>query len=224
MNHRAFKTEINEQFARVAKAIANPHRLEMVDLLAQGERSVEDLARETELSIANASQHLQALRGASLVTSRKEGLHVYYRLADPSVFRLVQIIREVAERQLAEVNRIVETFLTDRKSMEPVTLNELLDRLQEPDLVVLDVRPALEYAQGHIPGARSIPVEELEKRLSELPPDREIIAYCRGPYCVFADETVELLAAQGYHVRRLQEGYPDWKLANLPVETEEVGK
>ncbi len=224
MDHRAFKSEINEQFARIAKAIANPHRLEIVDLLAQGERSVEDLAKETELSIANASQHLQALRAASLVTSRKEGLYVYYRLADPTVFRLVQIIRDVAERRLAEVNRIVETFLTDRRSMEPVTLNKLTERLHEPDLVVLDVRPTLEYSQGHIPGARSIPVEELEKRLIELPPDQEIIAYCRGPYCVFADEAVDLLAARGYHVRRLHEGYPDWKLANLPTEPDELEK
>lgn len=150
MDHRAFKTEVNEQFARIAKAIANPHRLELVDLLAQGERSVEELAKESALSIANASQHLQALRDAHLVSSRKEGQRVYYRLADASVFQLLQIIREIAERQLAEVERIVNTYLTERKAMEPVTLNELLSRLHEPGLVVLDVRPALEYAQGHI--------------------------------------------------------------------------
>src|SRR5579859_2245205 len=202
MDHRAFKSQVNEQFARIAKAIANTHRMEIVDVLAQGERSVEDLAHEVDLTIANASQHLQALREAHLVASRREGLHIYYRLADPTVFRLVQIIREVAERQLAEVEQIVGTFLTDRKSMESMTLNELLARLHEPELVILDVRPVLEYAQGHIPGARSIPIDELKMRLNELSPEQEIVAYCRGPYCVFADEAVETLVAHGYQARR----------------------
>lgn len=220
MDHRAFKTEINEQFARITKAIANPHRLELVDLLAQGERSVEELAKETALSVANASQHLQALREAHLITARKEGLRVYYRLADPTVFQLVQIIRQIAERQLAEVERIVNTYLTERKTMEPVTLNELMTRLREPGLVILDVRPTLEYAQGHIAGARSIPIDELQQRLHELPQDQEIVAYCRGTYCVFADEAVELLTAQGYQVRRMQSGYPDWVLAQLPIEAQ----
>jgi len=218
MDHRTFKSDLNEQFARIAKAIANAHRLEIVDVLAQGERSVEDLAHEADLTLANASQHLQALREAHLVTSRREGLHVYYRLANPAVFRLVQIIREVAEHQLAEVARIVDTFLSDRKSLEPVTLNELHARLHEPELVILDVRPASEYAQGHIPGARSIPVEELKARLSEISPTEKIIAYCRGQYCVFADEAVEILVERGYQARRMHEGYPDWKLANLPTE------
>src|SRR5258708_3497901 len=220
MDHRTFKSEVNEQVARPAKAIANTHRLEIVDVLAQGERSVEDLAHEVDLTTANASQHLQALREAHLVTSRREGLRIYYRLADPVVFRLVQAIREVAERQLAEVERIVNTFLTDRKALEPLTLNELHARLHEPELVILDVRPTLEYAQGHIPGARSIPVGELQARLSELSPTQEIIAYCRGPYCVFADEAVVILVGSGYRARRLQEGYPDWQLAKLPTETE----
>jgi DNA-binding transcriptional ArsR family regulator/rhodanese-related sulfurtransferase len=220
MDHRAFKTEINEQFARIAKAIANPHRLEIVDLLAQGERSVEELANESALSIANASQHLQALREAHLVAARKEGLRVYYRLADPAIFQLIQIIREIAEHQLAEVERIVNTYLTERRSMEPVTVNELMSRLREPGLVILDVRPALEYAQGHIAGARSIPIDELQQRLHELPQDQEIVAYCRGTYCIFADEAVELLTAQGYQVRRMQQGYPDWALAQLPIEAQ----
>lgn len=220
MDHRTFKTEINEQFARIAKAIANPHRLELVDLLAQGERSVEELANEAALSVANASQHLQALREAHLVTARKEGLRVYYRLTDPTVYQLVQLIREIAEHQLAEVDRIVNTYLTERQSMEPVTSNELLTRLHEPGLVILDVRPALEYKQGHIAGARSIPIDELESRLNELSQEQEIVAYCRGAYCVFADEAVELLSRQGYRVRRMQQGYPDWKLADLPTETE----
>jgi rhodanese-related sulfurtransferase len=220
MDHRAFKTEINEQFSRIAKAIANPHRLELVDVLAQGERSVEDLAKETALSVANASQHLQALREAHLVTARKAGLRVYYRLSDPTIYHLVQVIREIAERQLAEVERIVNTYLTERKAMEPVTVNELVTRLSDPGLVILDVRPTLEYAQGHIAGARSIPIDELQQRLDELPHDQEIVAYCRGAYCVFADEAVELLVAQGYQVRRMQQGYPDWALAQLPIEAQ----
>jgi len=219
MEHRSFKLQLNEQFARIAKAIANVHRLEIVDVLAQGERSVEELAKETALSIANTSQHLQALREAHLVTSRKAGLYVYYRLADSSVFRLVQIIRDIAEQQLAEVDRIVNTFLTERDQMQPVTLQELYARLDEPDLIILDVRPALEYAQGHIAGARSIPVDELPHRLQELSRKQEIVAYCRGPYCVFADEAIQILSTHGFQARRMQEGYPDWKLAALPIET-----
>lgn len=220
MDHRAFKTEINEQFARIAKAIANPHRLELVDLLAQGERNVEELANEAALSIANASQHLQALREAHLIIARKQGLRVYYRLADATVYQLVQLIRQIAERQLAEVERIIDTYLTERKVLEPVTLNELMSRLREPGLIVLDVRPTLEYTQGHIAGARSIPIDELQQRLHELPPDQEIVAYCRGAYCVFADEAVQLLLSHGYQARRMQQGYPDWKLADLPTETD----
>ena len=221
MNHRDFKTALNEQFARIAKAVANPHRIEILDILAQGERNVEEIAKETALTIGNASQHLQGLRESRLIASRKQGLHVYYRLTDPSVFRLIQIIREIAQAQLAEVNQLVESYFTNRAALEPITLHELYARLHEPDLVVLDVRPNPEYAQGHIPGARSIPIEELEQRLSELAPEQEIVAYCRGPYCVFADEAVELLSAHGYQVRRLQEGYPDWRLAQLPTETNE---
>lgn len=220
MNHDTFKIEIHDQFARIAKAIANPHRLELVDILAQGERSVEALAKETRLSIANASQHLQALREAHLVATRKDGQYVYYRLSDPSIFRLLQTIREIAERQLAEVERIVNTYLTERASLEAVTLDELTARLADPGLVILDVRPNLEYNQGHIAGARSIPIEELSERLYELPRDLEIVAYCRGSYCVFADEAVKLLSLHGYQVRRMQYGFPDWQLANRPIDTE----
>ncbi|GIK64345.1 MAG: transcriptional regulator [Chloroflexota bacterium] len=218
MNHRDFKTALNEQFARIAKAVANPHRIEILDILAQGERSVEEIAKEAALTIGNTSQHLQGLRESRLIASRKQGLHVYYRLTDPSVFRLIQIIREIAQAQLAEVNQLVESYFTNRAALEPITLHELYARLDEPDLVVLDVRPNPEYAQGHIPGARSIPINELEQRLGELAPEQEIVAYCRGPYCVFADEAVELLSAHGYQVQRLQEGYPDWLLALLPTE------
>lgn len=216
--HRAFKNAINEQFARIAKAFASPSRFELLDLLAQGERSVDELAQESGLSLANASQHLQALREVHLVSSRKEGLRVFYRLADPEVSHLILIIRGLAQRQLADVDRIVDTFLTNRSALEEVTINELRTRLNDPGTVILDVRPVLEYEQGHIAGARSIPVEELSARLDELSPEQEIVAYCRGTYCVFADEAVEILAAQGYRVRRLNEGYPEWKLAGLPSE------
>lgn len=219
-DHRLFKEAINEQFARIAKALANSHRFELIDLLAQGERSVEELANEVALSIASTSHHLQTLRSAHLVTTRKEGLYVYYRLSDPTIFRLVQMIRDVAERQLADVNRIVETYLGNRTELEPLTLNELFIRLDDPELIILDVRPYTEYIQGHIAGARSIPIDELESRLSELPQEQEIVAYCRGPYCVFADEAVEILSKYGHRVRRVQEGYPDWMLANLPIETQ----
>ena len=218
--HRLFKEAINEQFARIAKALANAHRFELIDLLAQGERSVEELANEVTLSIASTSHHLQTLRAAHLVTTRKEGLYVYYRLSDPTVFRLVQMIREIAEGQLAEVSRIVDTYLGNRAELEPLTLNELFTRLDDPELIILDVRPQVEYAQGHIAGARSIPIDELENRLSELPKEQEIVAYCRGPYCVFADEAVEILSKHGHRVRRVQEGYPDWMLANLPIEAQ----
>lgn len=220
MDHRAFKTQINEQLARIAKAIANSHRLELIDLIAQGERSVEELAKETTLSIANASQHLQSLREAHLVNTRRDGIRVYYQLASPNVYQLLQIIREIAEQQLSEVDRIVETFLTERASLEAVTASELQARLNDPGLVILDVRPALEYAQGHIAGARSVPITELESRLHELPRDLEFVAYCRGTYCVFADEAIQLLTKHGYQGRRLQQGYPDWQLANLPTEIE----
>jgi rhodanese-related sulfurtransferase/predicted transcriptional regulator len=219
-DHRLFKEAINEQFARIAKALANSHRFELIDLLAQGERSVEELANEVALSIASTSHHLQALRAAHLVTTRKEGLYVYYRLSDPTIFRLVQMIRDIAEGQLAEVSRIVDTYLGNRAELEPLTLNELATRLDDPELIILDVRPQVEYAQGHIAGARSIPIDELESRLTELPQEQEIVAYCRGPYCVFADEAVEILSKYGHRVRRVQEGYPDWMLANLPIETQ----
>jgi rhodanese-related sulfurtransferase/DNA-binding HxlR family transcriptional regulator len=218
-NHREFKQAINDQFARIAKAVSNPHRFELIDVLAQGERSVEELAHETALSVANASQHLQALREARLVMTRKDGLRVYYRLADSSVFRLVQLIREIAERQLAEVSRIVDTYLSNRSHLEALTINELSSRLDDPNIIILDVRPHLEYAQGHILGARSIPVDELESRLSELPPEQEIVAYCRGTYCVFADEAIAILTQHGYRSRRIEAGFPDWQLANLPIES-----
>jgi rhodanese-related sulfurtransferase len=222
MGHREFKDQLYAQFARLGKALADPHRLELLDLLAQGERTVEELARESALSMANASQHLRILRAARLVDSRKEGLHVVYRLADPAVFTLWQALRHVGERQLAEIDRLVEAYLHHPEHLEPLAREDLARRLAKGDAILLDVRPALEYRQGHITGARSIPVDQLEARLRELDPEREIVAYCRGPYCVFADEAVALLRARGYTARRYAEGYPEWAAAGLPVETERV--
>jgi rhodanese-related sulfurtransferase len=215
--HREFKDQLYAQFARIGKALASPQRLELLDLLAQGERTVEDLAREAALSIANASQHLRALRDARLVESRKAGLYVYYRLADPAVFTLWRALCEVGERQLAEIDRLVDTYLRHPEHLEPLSRDDLVRRLSEGDAILLDVRPAREYQQGHIAGARSIPVEQMEARLRELDPTREIVAYCRGPYCVFADEAVTVLRTHGFTARRYCDGYPEWAAAGLPI-------
>ena len=218
-NKRQFKDELYAQFARIGKALSNPHRLEIVELLAQGERTVEDLAREANLPIANTSQHLQVLRAAQLVDVHREGLYAYYRLSDERVFRVWQALRDLGELQLAEVNRLVQSFLQDRSSLQSISAAELRKRMKAGDIVILDVRPELEYRSGHIPEARSIPIDELEARLGELPRNQEVIAYCRGPYCVFADEAVTLLQKHGYSARRLVEGLPDWQMLNLPVES-----
>jgi rhodanese-related sulfurtransferase len=218
MGHRAFKDRLYAEFAIIGKALASPHRLELLDLLAQGSRSVEELAHEAGLSIANASAHLQVMRRARLVEAEKRGTYTLYRLAAPEVFTLYRTLRDLGSARLAEVDRLVETYLTDRHDLEPVDKEELRRRFEDDGVLVLDVRPSVEYAQGHIPGARSIPVEELEHRLAELPPDREIVAYCRGPYCVYADEAARLLQDRGYTVRRLTEGFPEWRAAGYPIE------
>jgi rhodanese-related sulfurtransferase len=215
---RVFKNQLYEQFARLGKALASPHRLELLDVLAQCERTVEALAQETGMSVANASQHLQVLRAAHLVEVRREGVSMYYRLADESVFKMWQAVRTVGEAQLAEIDRVVQTFLQDRTRLQPMGAHELLRHLSDDQIVLLDVRPAEEYEASHLPQARSIPVTELEARLAELPADREIVAYCRGPYCVFADEAVALLRARGYSARRLEQGVPEWRALGLPVE------
>jgi rhodanese-related sulfurtransferase len=217
--HREFKNLLYDQFARIGKAIANPHRLELLDLLAQSERTVEELAREAGLSFANASQHLQALRRAQLVDVRREGPYAHYRLADERVFRLWQAIRDLGEERLAEIDRLTESFLGDRQSMEAIDSATLQQLLRNDEVVVLDVRPVEEYQAGHIPGARSIPITELERRLGELPAGRKVVAYCRGPYCVFSDEAVLLLHERGFQAMRLREGFPDWRAAGFPVET-----
>src|SRR3989440_3357838 len=215
---RIFKNQLYEQFARIGKALSSPHRLELLDVLAQCERTVEALAQETGMSVANASQHLQVLRAAHLVEVRREGVSMYYRLADEGVFRMWQALRTVGEAQLAEIDRVVQSFLQDRARLQPMSAQDLLHHLGNGQIILLDVRPAEEYAAGHLPRARSIPVTELEARLAELPVDKEIVAYCRGPYCVFADEAVALLHERGYSARRLEEGVPEWRTLGLPVE------
>jgi rhodanese-related sulfurtransferase/DNA-binding transcriptional ArsR family regulator len=216
---RAFKNQLYEQFARIGKALSSPHRLELLEVLAQGEHSVEALAQETGMSVANASQHLQVLRAAQLVDVRREGVYLYYRLADERVFRLWQAIREVGEARIAEIDRIVQTYLHERTLLQPISATELRQRLIVGDVILLDVRPHGEYEAAHLPGALSMPVTDLEARLPELPHEKEIVAYCRGPYCVFADEAVTLLRTNGYQARRLEQGLPDWRALGLPVES-----
>jgi rhodanese-related sulfurtransferase len=219
VSHRPFKDRLYAEFATIGKALASPHRLELLDLLGQGERSVDELAQEIGQSLANTSAHLQVLRQARLVDSDKRGLNVVYRLAAPEVFALWQTLRDLGSARLAEIDRLVETFLTDRANLAAVDLEELKRLVADGSVVLLDVRPALEYRQGHIPDARSIPVEELDQRLAELPRDREVVAYCRGPYCVFSDEAAQLLQTQGFQVRRFEAGFPEWRAAGLPIAT-----
>jgi len=215
--HREFKDRLFEQFARVGKALASPKRLEIVDLLAQDERTVEEIAKETEMSVASTSQHLQVLKGARMVEVRREGLYMHYRLADEDVFRTWQAVRDLAESRLAEVDGVVEAYLENRDALEAVDATELMERLSDEGVIVLDVRPEEEYRAGHIPGAISVPIDALEAALQTLPKDREIVAYCRGPYCVFSDEAVALLRSRGYRARRLRQGLPDWRAAGMPV-------
>ncbi|MEO5918564.1 MAG: metalloregulator ArsR/SmtB family transcription factor [Candidatus Limnocylindrales bacterium] len=211
---RAAKTELHEAFALVGKALANPHRLEMLDLLAQGERSVEVLAGRADISVALASAHLQALRRAGLVASRRDGNRIVYRLASDDVYRLLTALRTVAGG-LGEAEQAVRRLLGT--PVEAVGREELLARVRTGDAVVIDLRPAEEYEAGHISGALSIPLSELEARLAELPADIEIVAYCRGPYCAISPEGVALLERHGRRARRLEDGFPEWRLAGLPV-------
>ena len=215
---RHFKDGLFEQFARIGKALSSGRRLELLELLAQAERTVEDLAAETAQSVANTSQHLQVLRQAQLVETRREGKYIRYRLADENVLRLWLALRDLGEDRLAEIGRLVQTFLNDRGSMQPVTFTELQKRIRDGSAVVLDVRPAEEYEAGHISGARSIPVMELRGRMKEVPRDRLVVAYCRGPYCVFADQAVTLLRGAGYRAFRLEGGFPDWQIQGMPVQ------
>ncbi len=218
LGKREFKDNLFEQFARIGKALASGKRLELLELLAQKERTVEGLARLTDMSAANTSQHLQVLRHARLIEFRKDGLYARYRLADERVFSLWQALRDLGEDRIAEIDRVVHSFLKDRSTLRAVTTEELRKRLKNDSAIVLDVRPVDEYGAGHIPGARSIPLAELKLRLRELPKTREIVAYCRGPYCVLADEAVALLRSRGMKAFRFEQGFPDWKARGFPVE------
>ena len=213
------KRALFDQFAAVAKAVAHPCRLELLEQLAQGERSVEVLADRTRVSVANASQHLQQLRRAGVVSAQRQGKFIFYRLVDDAVLDLLASIRRVAEANSAVVERITRNYFNDRDSLEPVSRSELMERLKSGLVTVLDVRPADEFSLGHLPGAVSIPLGELERRLADLNPDHEIIAYCRGPYCVLSFEAVAMLRARGFNIRRLEEGLPEWRAAGLPLET-----
>jgi rhodanese-related sulfurtransferase len=218
MGDRAAKTALFDEFARAAKALASGRRIELLDVLANGERTVEALAGEVGLSVANTSQHLQILRQAGLITGRRHGTSVHYRLAAREVFELWRALRTLAASRLAEVERLAAAYLGARDQLEAVTREELARRLQDGDpLVVLDVRPVAEHVAGHLPGAVSIPVDELRRRLAELPADREIVAYCRGPYCAFAHEAVALLGEAGFQARRLEDGFPEWQAAGLAI-------
>ncbi|MFN2538416.1 MAG: ArsR/SmtB family transcription factor [Mycobacteriales bacterium] len=217
MGERGTKDALFDGFALVGKALGSGRRAELVDVLAQGERSVEELAGEIGQSVANTSQHLQQLLRAGLVQTRREGTRVYYALASDRVQELWQVLREVAAAHVAELDQLAQAYLGDRTGLESMSHAELRRRLRAGDVVVLDVRPAAEYAAGHIAGARSLPLADLTRRLKDLPKDSEIVAYCRGPYCVYADDAVRVLRRRGYQARRLQAGYPEWSRAGLPT-------
>ena len=213
------RAQLYEQLARVGKALASAGRLQLLEFIAQRERSVDALAAMSGLSVANCSKHLQELRRAGLVTARKEGLRVYYALSGDDVVALYSALQHVAQNRVAEVERLVRLWLTHRDQLEPIPAAELLERARKGLVTVLDVRPAEEYAAGHLPGAISIPVEQLESRLAKLPKKREVIAYCRGPYCLMSFEAVDKLRKRGWRARRLENGFPEWRAAGLPIES-----
>lgn len=217
LSNRRYKDLIWEQFARVAKGLASPKRMEILDLLAQSPRTVEALAHVAEMTVANASQHLQVLKGAALVVSERQRTFVMYRLATPEVEDLLGSLRRFAEAQVAEVSHLTQTFLKQRHLLEPVSQDALTERVQKWAVTVLDVRPEEEFQTGHIPGAISVPLADLKRRLANLPKDREIVAYCRGPYCVLAVEAVALLKSHGFQAHRLEAGVPDWRTLGFKV-------
>ena len=217
VKHRS-KEKLYQLFARMASALANPHRLELLDLLIQAPRTVEDLAHEAHMSVANTSQHLQRLKQANLVADERDGLFIRYRLADPAVVRLWQELRSLAELQLAEVDRALRDYRPRRHDFQRISIDNLQERMNRDEVVLLDVRPEIEFQAGHLPGAVSMPLDELEQRLGELPPGKLIVAYCRGPFCVFADQALELLSRRGWNAARLEEGVAEWQFAGNALE------
>jgi rhodanese-related sulfurtransferase len=218
MTGREFKDLIFEEFAKIAAALASPKRLEIIDVLAQGPRDVETLAKQTAMTVANTSRHLQILKAGRLVDIRRDGVRIVYRLADAEVLKGWLALRSLAEKRTAEISAVARSFFEARDSLEPITMKELRKRLHAHQVVVLDVRPAEEYQSGHIPGAISIPLTELKNRLAEIPRRREVVAYCRGPYCVLSVDAMAMLRKAGYRAVRLKDGFPEWKEAGLPVE------
>ncbi len=213
-----FKQDLFTQFARVGKALSNGNRLELLEYLAQAERSVDELAKVAGLSVANTSQHLQQLRQVGLVTSSKQGLKVFYRISGDDVVDLLNLLRQVGERHLADVNQLVDTYLTVKDELEPIPREELMARVNQGLVTVIDVRPPEEFAAGHVPGAINIPPAELEKHLQALDPSQEVVAYCRGPHCILSFDAVEKLRQQGVTANRMEDGFPEWKSAGYPVE------
>jgi len=214
-----YKQELYSQFSKIGKAVGNANRFELLEQISQGECSVEALVSLTGLSFANTSQHLRHLHQAGLVLTRKEGQRVFYRLADQTIVDLLGMLRKIAQNNLAEVDKLITTYLTVKDDLEPLIAKDLLDKINNKEVTVLDIRSPNEYERGHLPGAINIPLEELEKHLGELEKDREIIAYCRGPYCILSFEAVKRLRELGFSSRRLQNGFPEWKHAGLPIET-----
>ncbi len=216
-----YKKSIFEQFARTGKAFSNAHRIELLEILAQGERTVEQLSQTAGLTVANTSQHLQLLRNAGLVTARKVGQYVHYNLSDDLVIDLLVALRKLSERHIAEVERLVNTYLTVKDDLEPIHIQELMERVGDGTVTVMDVRPEAEYEAGHIEGALSIPLDQLEDRLEELKAGQLVVAYCRGPYCMLAYDAVSRLREEGIDAIRLEEGFPEWRKAGMPVELKE---
>ena len=218
MNKRQFKDKVYGELAKITKSMANPHRMEIIELLAQGEVSVEQIAEQTNLPIANASQHLQVLKQAQLVDINRQGNFIFYRLSNDNVFKAWKALRDLGVERIATIETVVKEFKKSKFDFESVTIDELIEKIDSGKVTILDVRPESEYRQGHIANAISIPIEELVTRLKELPKRTEIVAYCRGPFCVYADEAVAMLAQAGYRAKRLAEGFPDWKVKELPIE------
>ena len=218
MEKRVFKDQVYSILAGITKAMANPHRLEIMDILGTGEKTVEEIAADTNMSVANASQHLQVLKNANLVLIRRQGNFIYYRLSDDEIYISLQSIRQLGIDRMAEMDKVIKDYREGKNSLEVLNMDELLDRMKLKNVVLLDVRPTNEFEKGHIPGALNVPIDELTKRLKKLPKTKEYIAYCRGSFCVFADEAIHLLTKYGYKAKRLEQGFSDWKVKRLPVE------
>ena len=217
MSHRELKDPLYEQFARIGHAVASPKRIELLDLLSQSEKTVETLAQQSATAVKNTSAHLRVLRQARLVETRRDATFVYYRLAAADVYRFVRDLESLGRSRLAEVEQVANLYIDGRDELEPVSIKELRRRMREGDITVIDVRPEQEYLAGHIPGALSIPVAQLKRRLGEIPKRNDVVAYCRGPYCVYSVEAVGILRKQGYRARRASEGLPHWRSSGLPV-------